>query len=412
MDEKKDILVELSDNPLFAMSLGGKELFHSHFLFWLSYTSSQKKATKELREWLFGEKSVDILWGEREKYNFDLLFQYKHKNELENKFLVIENKFKSIPRIEQLCEYTEKILKGITVDKKKRMNSKNTSGVLLVPNPKLWFSSNSLPDDVKTDCGDKSFFIHKKSNTEIIIGDGKHEIDWKLLDYATLLQKLPKFRQSSSLHHIVKLYFNFTAILLKELNSLNPENALLLITCADTEKIELYRELRIDDLMGKYAFHLIEQAISKKTLQRGYIDYTRTQPCLTYRWTLRGKVPQTPKEWDTTPHYGLQIQEQCLRAFFYLNPRQHDFEDTIPSPKAIKEEYNGILLKLLGNGVDPVSNARHYSNCRSFLMRDGFVFFYQQIKLENIHNISELAEKLAKLGAQFQSLISENKKLG
>ena len=39
MDEKKGILgselVKLSDKPLFAMSLGGKELFHSNFFFWL-----------------------------------------------------------------------------------------------------------------------------------------------------------------------------------------------------------------------------------------------------------------------------------------------------------------------------------------------------------------------------------------
>lgn len=39
MDEKKGISgsaqVKLSDNPLFAMSLGGKELFHSNFFFWL-----------------------------------------------------------------------------------------------------------------------------------------------------------------------------------------------------------------------------------------------------------------------------------------------------------------------------------------------------------------------------------------
>ena len=69
MDEKKGIsgseLVKLSDNPLFAMSLGGKELFHSNFLFWLLSTSSLKKATKELREWLFGEKQ-SIFYGENE----------------------------------------------------------------------------------------------------------------------------------------------------------------------------------------------------------------------------------------------------------------------------------------------------------------------------------------------------------
>jgi len=417
MDEKKGIsgseLVKLSDNPLFAMSLGGKELFHSNFLFWLLSTSSLKKATKELREWLFGEKTIDILWGERERCNFDLLFQYKCKDALEFRFLVVENKFKSIPRIEQLCEYTEKILKGIAVGKKMRMDSRNTSGVLLVPSSDLFSFSNSLPDDAKTECGDKSFFIHRKSDTEITIGDGKHEVDWKLLDYAALLQKLPKFQRTSSLNHVIKLYFNFTDTLLKELNTLqNPESALLSITHANTEKMESYRELRIDDLMGKYAFQIIEQAIdSTGKLPRGYVDFTRGQPCLTYRWALDGKHPQTPKEWDATPHYGLQIQAQSLRAFFHLNPQQHDFVDANSAQKSIKEEYNGILLKLFGNATDPVNNARHYSNCRSFQMRDGFVFFYQQIKLENVHNISELAEKLINLGGQFQSLISGNKKL-
>ena len=113
--------------------------------------------------------------------------------------------------------------------------------------------------------------------------------------------------------------------------------------------MESYRELRIDDLMGKYAFQIIEQAIdSTGKLPRGYVDFTRGQPCLTYRWALDGKHPQTPKEWDATPHYGLQIQAQSLRAFFHLNPQQHDFVDANSAQKSIKEEYNGILLSYSG----------------------------------------------------------------
>ena len=100
-------LAGLENNPVFAMSLGSKELFHSNFLAFIFMHNSAGNLRKWLYEKAGGKTDKTIEFDEyfREKSNFDLLFKIKG----EEKFILIENKFKSLPDRKQLEKYFEKL---------------------------------------------------------------------------------------------------------------------------------------------------------------------------------------------------------------------------------------------------------------------------------------------------------------
>lgn len=90
---------DLSKNPIFMMSLTARELFHSNFWAWM-LRKYPHIFTKAFYEKYNGKSDVKIY---REKNNIDLSLQ------IEDKFIIIENKFKSMPNKEQLETYWSKI---------------------------------------------------------------------------------------------------------------------------------------------------------------------------------------------------------------------------------------------------------------------------------------------------------------
>lgn len=136
-ENKSDIeksLEKLKDSPLFVLSLGSKELFHSNFLYWLinagvlgTEENGKEITGKELFTNVFNIlckgniiPSVNLV-ARREKMKLDLsLWTVKTDNkgktiytdkgiEKEDKcLLVIENKMKSVPSVNQIVEYIHK----------------------------------------------------------------------------------------------------------------------------------------------------------------------------------------------------------------------------------------------------------------------------------------------------------------
>ena len=118
----KMIISELEDlhsNPMFRISLGSKELFHSNFLAFLWDCDKQAKQAKKaflnmINDLLPEGKKINVneLLGKegltiyREKENLDLCICHTENNK-ECIDIVIENKVKSIPYIEQLNEYRQ-----------------------------------------------------------------------------------------------------------------------------------------------------------------------------------------------------------------------------------------------------------------------------------------------------------------
>ena len=104
----KKIINALNANPMFHMSLASKELFHSNFLYWLWKLDASKFLTLLVK--LSGDKlsecKAKTIEVKREYQHFDLCVLEKGTNKV---LLVIENKVKSIPYVEQLNEYTGKL---------------------------------------------------------------------------------------------------------------------------------------------------------------------------------------------------------------------------------------------------------------------------------------------------------------
>lgn len=94
-ETKMDIdkrIEDLEKSPIYAMSLGSKELFHSNFWAWLMKTDSKFIS-------IFFEGITEYKAIKREEKNRDITI---HTND---GIYIIENKIKSLPYVEQLAKY-------------------------------------------------------------------------------------------------------------------------------------------------------------------------------------------------------------------------------------------------------------------------------------------------------------------
>ena len=172
MCEVSKIVEELRKNPVFHMSLASKELFHSNVLAWLlesrdSDDNQPSEIAKALAKLFMPKQDSDngykVLTVLREKNHFDLIIVFLPDNndfkddwaEIEGifqnsysenrdlleklekscRFVVVENKFKSIPNTKQLETYKQKA--KINFSKKIKMNDDNTTYYLLAPQVSL-----------------------------------------------------------------------------------------------------------------------------------------------------------------------------------------------------------------------------------------------------------------------------------
>ncbi len=92
----KEEIQYLKNSPIYAMSLGSKELFHSNFWHWLM-TCDDIKPKNAFVNVFFNLQKVDRI--EREQQHRDLTIWQN------NVAYVVENKIKSVPYKEQLKEY-------------------------------------------------------------------------------------------------------------------------------------------------------------------------------------------------------------------------------------------------------------------------------------------------------------------
>lgn len=106
------ILKELNGLPIFRMSLGSKELFHSNFLEYLWSVDSDR--FKSMINKLLGKNVLnnDSYILSREKENFDLCIYHKDSKGKTIYDVIIENKVKSIPSKQQLDDYVDKVMHG------------------------------------------------------------------------------------------------------------------------------------------------------------------------------------------------------------------------------------------------------------------------------------------------------------
>jgi hypothetical protein len=214
----------LQRNPLFQMSLGSKELFHSNLLAWMIERDSNI-ANQILHDWsLCPNKLIQSINVEREKYHVDLLITIKFTDSTES-LIIIENKLKSIPYKEQLEKYSKVIVKNF-----KYISDKHF--ILL----SLTEPSFNLPDN------------------------------WHYKDYNSLADSLKKVTEFESveneilpLNEIVKAYVNF----LKNLHTIISRISKYKqydFYAKENDLFKAFKDIRINDLILK----LIHQKIGFK----------------------------------------------------------------------------------------------------------------------------------------------------
>ena len=91
----------LKKSPLFNLSLSSKELFHSNFLYWIGKNYPSEFGSLFIDYLHKNPQDTAIVKINREKKNIDLSFNYDNGQEI-----LIENKVKSVPYVEQLRRYS------------------------------------------------------------------------------------------------------------------------------------------------------------------------------------------------------------------------------------------------------------------------------------------------------------------
>ena len=265
----KNALEELNANPVFHMSLASKELFHSNFLYWLWKLDAKMFLTlldklsedksSECKDY-FCKKDPKTIEVKREYQHFDLCVLEKDTNKV---LLVIENKVKSIPYVEQLNEYTNK-LDG---DCKK---------VLLTLMQKF-------PD---------------KNNIS----------GWEIKHYNDLAVAIKESYVDTEYQTFIDEYIKFISILHNLSTSWNPDN--VLITKQTIYKV--FENLRLHDLFGKLFFSRVAAELKKNLVEQG-VDLSNISVSSSYSdqmplfdVTIRNVI-------DTKTEFIIQVQGTSYR---------------------------------------------------------------------------------------------------
>ena len=263
----KNALEELNANPVFHMSLASKELFHSNFLYWLWKLDAKMFLTlldklsedksSECKDY-FCKKDPKTIEVKREYQHFDLCVLEK-----DTPLLVIENKVKSIPYVEQLNDYTEK-LDG---DCKK---------VLLT-------LMQYFPD---------------KSNIS----------GWEIKHYNDLAVAIKESYVDTEYQTFIDEYIKFISILHNLSTSWNPDN--VLITKQTIYKV--FENLRLHDLFGKLFFSRVAAELKKNLVEQG-VDLSNISVSSSYSdqmplfdVTIRNVI-------DTKTEFIIQVQGTSYR---------------------------------------------------------------------------------------------------
>jgi len=253
---KIESLKKLERNPLFQMSLGSKELFHSNFLAWIISKQEQVSFVLNFLNDLLqlGNKIKAIIeFPEREKMNIDLRFKVE-LNDNTQRLIIIENKVKSLPYKEQLLKYYTET----EIEREKKSKKKNGE----VYEVNYYLLSLVTPDDS-------------------ILLNNKNEKIWTRISYediaVSMSYNLTKLQSDSSdlitFESIIKSYSEF-ACLLQDIAEndlkIKDENTEL-FDYFNSETRKKYQSLRLHDLYLKSKYQQIAIAI-KSRLSKNYQD--------------------------------------------------------------------------------------------------------------------------------------------
>ena len=238
MKDLTETIKELKDNPIFRMSLGSKELFHSNFMEFL-WDLNRTAFLAMVNDFFDNLNKIENLNNDcyyefgREVENFDICVFHKegHKRIYD---LIIENKVKSIPYKEQLDGYWEKVSKS---------------------NPNCRFMLLTLSGDFP----DKSEIKWKVvTYNDLIKGINNHYNNYHTCIYDTKISKSPR----ESLY--IKDYCSFIQNLVEFKEFVINESAIEGQLLFNNEDINRLKTIRLHDLYIKMRASWFVMNLKKK----------------------------------------------------------------------------------------------------------------------------------------------------
>lgn len=234
-DKFENTLNDLSENPMFRLSLGSKELFHSNFLAFLWDCNKQAFLNmlndllpegEKINEWFF--KKEELLTLCREKDNLDISIRHT-ENKKEIIDIVIENKVKSIPYKEQLQKYKDKVTD--------HQNDRPATYILLT-------LVNEFPNQKAIEAG-----------------------KWNIITYAKLAESIDKYYSDDKIDDKLQQYVTDYIKFINLLGNLNILEDFLYTQFHNPDTIKEFHEIKLSDLYlkqrGSYFICLLYARLTK-----------------------------------------------------------------------------------------------------------------------------------------------------
>ena len=386
---------DLKHNPVFNMSLSGKEIFHSNVLAWLlSETNDNDEATstakaltklfppKGLKADEKAEEKYRVLTVFREKNDFDLLIVYylsedkkqdtesmrdsiiaviededdEKKNHFENdsnknnkqspvegfinncKFVVIENKFKAIPDASQLDRYYLNVCGWKINQKTKQWQNGKFIDLGKIAGKKIQLNSENTtcyllaPEKAKElFAQDSNTYSHDNKETGSQI-----TVLWNLVTYEKVNEVIHK-NMNTNYEPILEKYYEFTDLMLKLSEDAVAVNENTKIY--DFEKtVKQLKSIRIHDFYEKLWFSaimsIIKQHLSEDVKNNliSEVGYSRGMGMLNFMYQFK----------DLPARYGIEIQNKQFRLAVYITNNKNKWKD-IKDQSLQKDKYKDIF---------------------------------------------------------------------
>lgn len=233
-----EIVEDLKKSPMFQLSLASRELFHSNFLAWLAENYPEVGSaifSQYLPQPVTSPNSIIAI---RESKNIDILLKFADGQQL-----VIENKVKSVPYIQQLQDYT------LSIPNKDRPRT----GFLLI---------TLGPPPFSTD------------NFTFSLEDGTL---WRFADYRSLADSLNcSLPLISNTYHqdITRDYIQFICRLSDLHGAFSTDKATHFYP--DKEANKLLKSIRLHDMADKLRFSEMAYRVEQRLKNCGFADVTRS----------------------------------------------------------------------------------------------------------------------------------------
>jgi hypothetical protein len=350
----KTILNELKKSPAFAMSRGGRELFHTNFLAFIleeatvkgneeTYTQHVKKAL--LAKFFGGSNIPTNVLVFREKSNLDLIIvpidhlpALSEENEIgkdgqvstdsvDLTICIVEAKLKSIPTKNQLISYSKKLDATITID----LNDDNDSKLQIKKPTK---NNNERKVIIKNSLGDEKVYGFKTIEykclllaPESFLIDKVEEFKWSNLNWKCLLCDIDELNieckredENHLLNTFVSDYVTSTRLVIDLIKKVTEtvdkfvdNNEINLDALHKFTIDSFFKKLKLHDLVGKVAYEYLAKKIHQ-TIPKSSNEIVSYQAFMTNS-TPGFQIEYSKLDDKKQCGFGVQLQGTDYRHF-------------------------------------------------------------------------------------------------